>query len=125
MTFRKELLFVAIISRFKVLGLRDLYSDFIQGLLRLHFIVHAPNVKAIEPNQISIKTFIYSSDKSFSSGNLKHTYHILFIGKEKKTTSSFVTSWCSTNQYSTTSFNNVRTQILRWFKACLRRVGDS
>ena len=36
-----------------------------------------------------------------------------------------VALWCSGNHYCTTSFNKAWTQVLRRFKSCLRRVGDS
>ena len=44
MFYKKELLFVAVIFHFKVQSLLDLYIDFIHGLLRLHFILHTPNI---------------------------------------------------------------------------------
>ena len=34
-------------------------------------------------------------------------------------------SWCSGYYYYKTSFNKAWTQVLRSFKSCLRRVGDS
>ena len=33
--------------------------------------------------------------------------------------------WCSGYHYCTTSFNKARTQVLRSFKSCWQRVGDS
>ena len=33
--------------------------------------------------------------------------------------------WCSGSHYCTTSFNKVRTQVLRRFKSCSQHVGDS
>ena len=36
-----------------------------------------------------------------------------------------VAPWCSGYRYCTTSFNKAWTQVLRRFKSCSRRVGDS
>ena len=36
-----------------------------------------------------------------------------------------ITTWCSGYHYCTTSFNKPWTQVLRRFKSCSRRVGDS
>ena len=48
-----------------------------------------------------------------------------FISISLQSSSYHVAPWCSGYHYCTTSFNKAWTQVLRRFKPCSRRVGDS
>ena len=59
-------------------------------------------------------------------GLYMHSFPLPSLGNEISTTNLSISSpWCSGYHYCTTSFNEAWTQVLRRFKSCSRRVGDS